>query len=167
MTDQELKDVIIEHSEEWPSLVGFAAARNIDVLTLVRNNGGFSPFETIDLNRDGLISYAEWSDAGHPACHAPFTTVVPESFFTDTAAKLGDEKKVYAYKYLIYELVWHLMADSTTETVNPVQYTTILTNLGNLVSIDENSRLATYKGNNAAKAAAVELFNTKVRALYS
>lgn len=167
MTDQELKDILIEHSEEWPALVGFAAARNIDVLTLVRNNGGFSPFETIDLNRDGLINYTEWLDSGHPVCHGAFSPVIPESFFTDTVNKLGDENKTHAYKILMFELIWLLQVDSITESVNPVQYTTILSNLHNLISIDENSKLATYKGDNAVKAAAVELFNTKVRALYS
>lgn len=166
MTDQELKDILIEHAEEWSGLAGYAASRNSDALTLVKNNAGFLPFDLVDTDRDGLISYSEWNNQGHPFCHGRYNDVVPEKFYTNTAEVFGSEEKAYTYKHYAYELFWHLAADSTSDLINSTQYSTVLTNLGNLISINED-RSATYKGNNPVKAAAVELFNTKVRALYS
>ena len=166
MTDQELKDILIEHAEEWSALAGYAASRNSDALALIKSNAGFVPFDLVDLDRDGMISFSEWNAQGHPFCHAKFNDIVPESFYTNTTQVFGSAEKAHTYKQYACELFWHLFTDSTSDLVNSTQYSTVLSNLGNLVAINED-RSATYKGNNPVKAAAVDLFNTKVRALFT
>jgi hypothetical protein len=166
MTDQELKDVLISNANEWPSLAGYAASRNVDAVTLIKNNNGFLPFDIVDADRDGLISYSEWKDKGHPICHERFNDALPEKFYSNKQEIFSTEEKASTYKTYSLELIWHLTTDSTSDLINSTQYNTVLSNLNSLVAFNED-RSATYKGNNPTKSAAVDLFNAKVRALFS
>lgn len=163
MTDTEVKIKLASEISDWASVEAFAAKNLKDSLALVRENSGFVPFEVVDNNNDGFIDFNEWRDQHHPICIVNFG-LVPQSFYDNAAAEFGSVVNATSYKYLVYELVWSLITNSTSDLINKGQYITVLSNLGSLISFNADHSV-TYKGTDAVKSAAVSLFNTKVAAL--
>ena len=163
MTDTEVKIKLASEISNWASVEAFAAKNLKDSLALVKENSGFVPFEVVDTNNDGFIDYAEWKDQHHPVCVHNFG-LVPQSFYSNPVAEFGSEANTLSYKYLVYELVWNLITNSTNDLINKGQYIAVLGNLGSLIAFNADHSV-TYKGTDAVKSAAVALFNTKVAAL--
>jgi len=163
MTDNEVKIHLASAISNWADLETYAARSLKDSLGAVTENSGFMPFEVVDTNNDGFIDYAEWKEQHHPVCIHNFG-LVPQSFYDNPIAEFGSEKNVLSFKYGVYELIWNLITNSTTDLINKGQYVTVLGNLGSLIAFNKDHSV-TYKGTDAIKSAAVALFNSKVAAL--
>lgn len=97
-------------------------------------HNGFFPFDAVDTNKDGLITFDEFCNALHPIEHSPlFNTgnLVVKKIYN---SKVRDEiKKTW------FSALWWLMVDSTDIAVNKEQYTKAVENVHAVGCFNENN----------------------------
>lgn len=100
---------------------------------------GFFPFEVIDSNKDGFITFEEFFSILHPVEHAPI-------FDTGNfLAKHIYTKKVHeAMKKPWFAVVWWLMTDSLEDKVTKEQYDALIPILHTLGIFDANNDLVVH-----------------------
>jgi len=100
---------------------------------------GFFPFEVIDSNSDGFITFEEFFSILHPVEHA---TLFDTGNFL---AKQIYAKKVHeAMKKPWFAVVWWLMTDSLEDKVTKEQYDALIPILHTLGIFDANNDLIVH-----------------------